>query len=258
MEVLSTFCESHATEIPFHALGRLMRAVLRVTDLDATAARAVVRARLFAVEPDDLLLLDDLTGIHDPDVALPDIDPGARQRRIAQLVNTALLARQAPALYVIDDAQWMDETSEAMFAEFFSVIPRTHSMVLVTYRPEYHGALARAPGSQTIELALLSDSQLALFVAEMIGTHSSVRTLAAQITERAAGNPLFAQEIVRDLVERVALQGDWGGYVRGSDGADISVPATVSATIAARIDRLSAPAKRTLNAAGQRCRCCSG
>jgi adenylate cyclase len=249
VEVHSTFCESHAIQVPFHVLGRMIRAVLRVNDLEDAAARAIVEARFPKANPEDLVLLEDLIGICDSNVTLPMIDPDARRRRLAQMIKAALLARRTPALYVIDDVHWIDKTSEAMFAEFFSVIPRTHSMVLLTYRPEYRGALARMSGSQTIALAPLGDSQAAELTAEMLGSHPSVRQVAGQVTERAAGNPLFAQEIVRDLVERGVVQGDWGRYVSVGDCADVSVPVTIQATIAARIDRLNARAKRTLNAA---------
>jgi hypothetical protein len=51
------------------------------------------------------------------------------------------------------------------------------------------------------------------------------------------------------LVQRGVLTGEHGGYVCRTDVAEVSVPATVQATIEARIDRLNAPAKRTLNAA---------
>jgi class 3 adenylate cyclase len=250
VEVLSTFCESHATQIPIHVLGRLMRAVFRVKDLlDPAAARAVIAARLPEAQRDDLLILNELAGVGDSAAAIPDIDPDARQRRLVQLIKTALLARRAPACYVIEDVHWIDETSEAMFAEFFSVIPRTHSMVLVTCRPEYRGALTDTASSETITLAPLSDSQSEAFATEMLGAHASVQPFVAQVVERAAGNPLFAQEIVRDLVERGVLTGDFGGLVCTGDVVDVSVPATIAATIAARIDRLGAAAKRTLNAA---------
>jgi class 3 adenylate cyclase len=43
IDVFSTFCESHASEIPFHAVARLLRAGSGVGDLDGTAARAQVR-----------------------------------------------------------------------------------------------------------------------------------------------------------------------------------------------------------------------
>ena len=58
------------------------------------------------------------------------------------LVNAASLARKAPAVYVVEDAHWIDEVSESMLADFLTVIPQTPSLVLITYRPEYDGALS--------------------------------------------------------------------------------------------------------------------
>jgi adenylate cyclase len=69
------------------------------------------------------------------------------------------------------------------------------------------------------------------------------------ITEKAAGNPFFAEEIVRDLAERGVLRGNRSAYESTADAAEVSVPATLQATIAARIDRLDPAAKRTLCAA---------
>ena len=88
------------------------------------------------------LLFDDLLGIADPNTPLPRIDPDARRRRLTALVNAASLARETPAVYVVEDAHWIDEVSESMLADFLTVIPQTPSLVLVTYRPEYRGALS--------------------------------------------------------------------------------------------------------------------
>src|SRR6201991_3907129 len=82
VEVFITFCESHASQVPFHAVARLLRAATGVEGLDAPAARHRVRARVSDADPEDLLLLDDLLGIGDPDVTLPSIDPDARRRRL--------------------------------------------------------------------------------------------------------------------------------------------------------------------------------
>jgi predicted ATPase len=69
------------------------------------------------------------------------------------------------------------------------------------------------------------------------------------IAEKAAGNPFFTEEIVRDLAERGVLRGNRSAYESTADVAEVSVPATLQATIAARIDRLDPAAKRTLSAA---------
>jgi class 3 adenylate cyclase len=249
VDVFSAYCESHATDIGFHVVARLLRAATGVGELDGPAARQRVRSRVPDADPEDLLLFDDLLGIADPDVALPTIDPDARRRRLTALVNAASLARRTPAVYVIEDAHWIDEVSESMLAEFLTVIPQTPSLVLVTYRPEYRGALSRVAGAQTIALAPLSDSETAALISELLGPDPSVGKVVTMITEKAAGNPFFAEEMMRDLAERGVLRGNRSAYESTADAGEVSVPATLQATIAARIDRLDPAAKRTLSAA---------
>jgi class 3 adenylate cyclase len=249
VEVFTAYCESHATDIHFHVVARLLRAATGVRGLDGSAARDRVRSRVPDADPEDLLLFDDLLGIADPEVKLPKIDPDAWRRRLTALVNADSLARQVPTVYVIEDAHWIDEVSESMIAEFLTVIPQTPSLVLVTYRPEYRGALSQAGGAQSIALAPLSDSETAALVCELLGSDPSVGGVATMIAEKAAGNPFFAEEIVRDLAERGVLRGSRSAYESTADAAEVSVPATLQATIAARIDRLDPAAKQTLSAA---------
>ena len=249
VEVFSAFCESHTGQVPFRAVARLLRAATGVEGLDGQSARDRVRDRVPDADPEDVLLLDDLLGIADPNVPLPAIDPDARRRRLTVLVNAAALARESPAVYVIEDAHWIDEVSESMLADFLTVIPQTPSLVLVSYRPEYRGALAHVGAAQTIALAPLSDLETAALVSQLLGPHPSVGGLATMIAERAAGNPFFAEEIVRELAERGVLRGNRGTYMSMADVAEVSMPATVQASIAARIDRLNPKAKRTLSAA---------
>jgi len=249
VEVFSAYCESHASDIAFRVVARLLRAAFGLRGLDGPAARERVRSRLPDADPEDVLLFDDLLGIGDPDVVLSKIDPDARRRRLTALVNAASLARKTPTLYIIEDAHWIDEVSESMLAAFFTVIPQTRSLVLVTYRPEYGGVLSRVAGAHTIALAPLSDSETAALILELLGRDPSVGALGQKIAERAAGNPFFAEEMVRDLAERRILRGNRSAYESTADVAKVSVPATLQATIAARIDRLDPAAKHTLSAA---------
>jgi class 3 adenylate cyclase len=249
VEVFTTFCESHTSQVPFHAVTRLLRAATGVEGLDGQSARDRVRDRVPGADAEDLLLLDDLLGIADPNTPLPAIDPDARRRRLTALLNAASLARESPAVYVVEDAHWIDEVSESLVADFLMVIPQTPSLVLATYRPEYEGALARVHGAQTIALAPLSDSETAALVSELLGSDPSNGALGHTVAERAAGNPFFAEEIVRELAERGVLQGQTGAYVSTADVSEAKVPDTLQATIAARIDRLDPKAKRTLSAA---------
>lgn len=137
LEVVCAFCESHARDVPFHVVTRLLRAGCGVEDMDGRAARELAHQQISDADPPDLLLFDDLLGIADPDVPLPQIDPDERRQRLTALVNSASLARADPALFVIEDAHWMDAASESLLADFLTVIPQTRVVVLITARPEY-------------------------------------------------------------------------------------------------------------------------
>ncbi len=250
VEVVWTFCESHAQDISFGVIAGLLRAGLGVSDADdRDAARAGIRRQIPGADPQDLVLLDDLLGIADPDSPALLIDADARRRRLTSLINTLSLSRREPALFIIEDAHWIDAVSASMLGDFLAVIPGTPSMVLITSRPDRAGVPAGLSVAQTVALAPLGDSDTGQLLGEMLGSDPSVVDLAAVIAQRAAGNPFFAEEMVRELVQRGVLQGSRGDYVCRADVAEVSVPVSVQAAIEARIDRLSEPAKQTLNAA---------
>ncbi|KUI45397.1 hypothetical protein AU197_13240 [Mycobacterium sp. IS-1590] len=248
IEVAHSFCESHTKQVPFHALAAFLRAGTGVECLDAASARARLRAALLDLDTEDVLMFEDLLGIGEPHAASATITPEARRRRLTAMVNTYCLARKTPAVYVIEDVHWMDEVSESMLADFLTVVPQTHILTVITYRPEYQGILTRVRGGHTIALAPLRDADVRAIVDGLLGAADSVGELRETICERAAGNPLFAEEMVRELAERGVLDGEPGKYRNAADDADVSVPATLQTTIAARIDRLDAKAKRTLSA----------
>src|SRR5262249_12394799 len=89
VEVFTAYCESHASDIPFRVVARLLRTVAQVSGLDDQTARARLRERFPDADQEDMLLLDDLLGIADPEAQLPKIDPDARRRRLTALVNAA-------------------------------------------------------------------------------------------------------------------------------------------------------------------------
>lgn len=249
VSVITTYCESHTRDIPFHAVARLLRAGTGINDFDVLTARNHIRDQFQDADPEDLVLLEDLLGIRDTATALPDVAPDAQKRRLTALITSASLARPEPTVYVIEDVHWIDEVSESMLADFLAVVPRIPALTLISYRREYCGPLSLIPGAQTIALRPLSAVQTATLTAQLLGAQSQLGDLTARVAERAGGNPFFAEEMVRDLAERGVLDGQPGAYSLRGDFDDADVPATLHATIGARIDRLTPAAKRTLNAA---------
>ena len=237
--------------MPFHVVARLLRESNGITDLDERrGARPGVACRFSDAGDDDLLLLYDLMGIRDPDVAMPNIDPDARRRRLTALINSMSLASATPALYVVEDVHWIDSASESMFVDLMSVDPA-----------DAFGGAAHLPSRiprPVVQSARCADD----FAGTAECTQRPARCspscwaptrrltdITKLITERAAGNPFFAQEMVHELAERGVLDGERGRYTCRTDVGQISVPATLQAAIAARIDRLEPSAKQTINAA---------
>ena len=246
-EVFVTYCESHTRDVPLHVISRLLRAIFGIVGLTPEEARARVRSQIPDAAAEDLLLLDDLLGICGG--PCPDVDPDARRRRLVELIKTVSRARTAPAVYIVEDTQWIDGVSEKLLAAFAAAVPRLRATLLVVYRPQYSGTLSRIAGAHLITLTPLSGSHIAELIKGLLGEHPSVLGLSTVIADRAAGVPFAAEEIVRDLAERGELEGDPGAYVCVREVRDIHVPASLQAIIGARIDRLTATAKRTLSAA---------
>jgi adenylate cyclase len=247
--VFTTYCESHTTDIPYNVFARLLRATTGTAGMSPDRVGQEIRARLPQADPDDLLLIGDVLGIGDSASAKPEIGPDARRRRLTALINGAALAHAEPTVVIVEDVHWIDTASESMLADFMAVIPQVPSLMLITYRPEYRGALSRVPGAQTIALRPLSDGHTTALTTELVGGDQSLGGLVERVVRRAAGNPFFAEEMVRDLSERGVLQGEPGAYRVHGPADDVEVPANLQSTIGARIDRLPAVAKRTLNAA---------
>ena len=128
-EVFATYCESHTTELPFHAAAGLLR---RRTGFERTGRRrrpgAGARA-IFRMQTTKTCFCWTTCWVSAiPMSPLPQIDPDARRRRLAAMVKAAAIARTTPTVYVIEDAHWIDEISESMLAEFLTVVPRTRSL----------------------------------------------------------------------------------------------------------------------------------
>jgi adenylate cyclase len=249
-DVVVARCGAHTADVPFRSLSRMLRAMFGIDRLSGAAARVHISAQLGGVAPDsdDARILFDLLGVADPTTAAAEVSVDARRRRLVDVMIKAIVSRRARTLYVLEDAHWIDPTSDDTLAELAANLQATASMLVITYRPEYNGALKRISVS-TVALQPLTDGTAVELIDRLIGQHPTVAGLARRIAESAAGNPFFVEEIVRDLVGRNILTGSRGDYRLKNDVHKIAVPATVQSVLAARIDRLPAAAKSILNGA---------
>ena len=250
-DVVVARCEAHTTTIAFHALSRLLRAMFKVEGLSDTEARAHTVAQcegLPTPHSADGQILFEAMGITDDNAPQLQVSVDGRRRRLVEVMAQAVLTRSARTVFVIEDAHWIDAPSDDVLADFAVKLETTNSMLVTTYRPEFHGALSQN-SDHTVNLQPLTDSAAVRLAGHLLGDLPSLAGLAERIAVAAVGNPFFIEEIVRDLAGRGVLSGSRGRYRLLGDVDEIAVPATVQAVLAARIDRLPAEAKSMLNAA---------
>jgi class 3 adenylate cyclase len=221
---------------------------------DARIVREKVTGRLLsldrALEPfmAALLWLLDVS-IDDP--KWERLDPPQRRQQTLDAVKRLLLRETQiqPVVLVFEDLHWIDRETQALMDALVESLPAAHALLLVNYRPEYqHGW-----GSKTYYRQLRIDPLPAASAHELLdallGGDSTVQPLKAVLVHRTEGTPFFLEESVRTLVETKVLVGERGDYRLQRPLSTIQVPATVTALLAARIDRLHADEKAVLQAA---------
>ncbi|MGH7287454.1 MAG: ATP-binding protein, partial [Myxococcota bacterium] len=204
---------------------------------------------------EEVPFLCDFLGVPDPLLPVEPMAPEAHQRRfldLAKRMKHARAARGQAAVFITEDVHWRDTASEAVGA----VLDENNAWTLSVhnFRPEYRPPGSGRPDYQQIALQPLTPRSTASLLRELLGKDAD-DALVEWIGSRASGNPFFAEEIVRVLAGSGHLEGEPGGYRIAKPIETFTLPETVQAVLAARIDRLGEAEKALLGAAaviGQR------
>ena len=259
LAVYEGHCLSHGRALPFHPVLQLFRAYFGIHETDPAAeARRKIAGTLVLLDDrlrEALPLVFDFLGVPDPERPAPRLDPDARQRQLVAFTGELVRARSArePAVLLIDDLHWIDPASDALLARIIEVMSGTRTFMLLNFRPEYSADWMRRADYQQVALRPLGPEAIDELVRSLLGDHPSLAPLVPRLRARAGGNPFFAEELVQSLAEAGTLAGTKGAYSLNTlvaEPADVpSLPPSVHAVLAARIDRLAESEKRALEAA---------
>ena len=239
-------CVPYGEGVSFWALAELLKDHAGILDSDGVVT---VEAKLEAALPD----CDDRAWLRQrlrPLVGL-DVSPAARDENYAAWSRfVELLASTRPAVVVIEDVHWAGEAMLDFLEHLVSRRPGVPLLVLMTARPEalgrLTGALASGDAAACPRLALRSLSgEESSVLLEALAVARLDPAEAERIVGLAGGNPLYAEQYVRLLLD--------GGYLVPADRglqveahAGLPLPETVHAVLAARLDTLSAEQKAVL------------
>lgn len=253
--VLRTGGVSHCSMIPYFPIVELLRTYFGLCDSDLQRdSLAKVIGRLLSLTrvlevtiPAFLFLL----GIEDKEGTWSRLDPSQRRDGILYALKTLFIeeSRRAPMILVVEDLQWIDSETEAGLAALVDVLLFTPILLLTNHRPEYSGPWKDHQTFMRLPVQPLPTESAAALLDELLGTHVELIELSRKILARSGGNPFFIEQCVRLLMGQGVLTGERGSYRLGAPVADIDVPPTVEAVVAAGVDRLSARSKVVLQSA---------
>jgi predicted ATPase/class 3 adenylate cyclase len=149
----------------------------------------------------------------------------------------ALAAHRSPLVVVFEDVHWADDSFLDFLEHLVEWVEEAPLLVLCTARPELLDRRpawgAHEPNSQVLSLRPLNDEDTARLIGSLVRRPVLLAAVQSALLTRAGGNPLYAEQFARVLLERGSAD-------------DLPLPETVQGLIAARLDVLSPSEKGLL------------
>jgi class 3 adenylate cyclase/predicted ATPase len=149
------------------------------------------------------------------------------------------LAARTPVVMLFEDSQWSDPTSLELFDLIVDRMPALPVLLIITFRPEFIPPWTGRPHVSLLSLNRLPPRQRAEMIAGVTGGKALPEEIAAQIIDRTDGVPLFVEELTKAVVESGILTDMGDRYAATGPVAPLAIPASLQASLLARLDRLA-------------------
>jgi class 3 adenylate cyclase/tetratricopeptide (TPR) repeat protein len=163
------------------------------------------------------------------------------------------VARDKPLVLVFDDIHWAEPTFLDLIEHIADWSREAPILLLclgrhelLDLRPHWGGGKMNAT---TISLEPLTEDQSEQLVGNLLGRAELPAEASARIADAAEGNPLFVEEMVGMLIDDGLLRRDDGHWIPTRDLSTLSVPPTIQALLAARLDRLASEERQVIERA---------
>jgi class 3 adenylate cyclase/predicted ATPase len=242
---LRYFCSPQHTDSAFFPIiAQLERAASLTHDDTVTARLDKLDALLTqsSTSPNDAALIAEMLSLPN-DGRHPALDLAPDQRRqkgLKALVSqTEALARQNPVLMIFEDAHWSDPTSLEVFGKIVDRIRMLRVLLLVTFRPEFDAPWIGQPHVTALTLNRLTQRDVVAMIDRVGGNIPIPADIRQDIIERTDGVPLFVEEMTKAVLEAES-EGEARRTAAAVPSQTLAVPASLHASLMARLDRLGA------------------
>jgi predicted ATPase/class 3 adenylate cyclase len=244
-------CPPFGENVTYAALAEIIKAQLGILDTDdeATTRRRLDEALQEMVTETEAYRLAEALG---PLVGLPAVGLGQDETELAWRRFIHAMATAKPTVLVFEDMHWADEKMLRLVEILGTLGSDVPLMVVATARPELRERrpdwTSAVSGAVSLSLGPMHDEHIATICELMVGQAVFPEESMAPLVQLAGGNPLYAHEFVRMLVEQGELR-PIGEQFTLSDAQRAAMPQTVQAVIANRLDLLDATDRSVLQAA---------
>jgi class 3 adenylate cyclase/tetratricopeptide (TPR) repeat protein len=236
--VLRGRCLAYGEGITFWPVAEIIRSAADIGEEDpAEDARAKLRVICEGEESADIIFerVAQMLGLTS-DSAVPEETFWA----IRKLLES--LARRSPLVVVFDDIHWAEPTFLDL-VEHVADFCREAALLLVCLsrqelldrRPGWGGGKVNAT---TMLLEPLTETESDVLIENLLGRARLSKEARDRIIDAAEGNPLFVEEMLSMLIDEGLLVRQNGDWVPTSDLSAVSVPPTIQALLAARLEQL--------------------
>ena len=150
----------------------------------------------------------------------------------------ALSAKQ-PVLLIVEDAQWIDPTTQDFLNLLLPNIADERIMAAVTYRPDYRPPWSGLAHALTLPVGRLPRRDVVVMIEEVVGGKPLPLEVLEQIVAKTDGIPLFVEELTKTILESGLISETDGSYRLSGAFPDVAVPSTLQDSLMARLDRAS-------------------
>jgi predicted ATPase/class 3 adenylate cyclase len=243
---LRYFCSPHHQDSALYpSIAQLERAAAFRRD-DTDEQRLAKLEAVLALGTNDLSeavpLLADLLSIPTGERYPPlNLTPQKRKEktRCAQLEQVEGLAAQQPVLMVWEDVHWSDPTTREVLDLLIDRVPMLRVLVILTFRPEFTPPWIGRAHVTMLTLNRLPPRQGAEMITHVTGGKALPKEIADQIIDRTDGVPLFIEELTKTVVESGIVTEAGDHYAVTGPTAPLAIPASLHASLLARLDRLA-------------------
>jgi class 3 adenylate cyclase/pimeloyl-ACP methyl ester carboxylesterase len=242
--VLRYQCSPHHTSSALHPIIAQLEQAAEFSRSDDATAKYEKLSRLLGSSEEVLTPIADLLELRGQfDPAFADMTPHERKARIFKGLFTVLerLAASGPVLVVVEDAHWIDPTTEELFGLIVERAELLAVMLVVTFRFEFKVPWPRHGHVTSLTLSRLNRGSITE-ISQHIAGKPLPDTLLAEIVRKTDGVPLFIEELTKSVVESGLLRDGAERYEFDGPLPELDIPATLQDSLLARLDRLS-PAK---------------